>query len=298
MILPNTCSTCKLKKEVWKKSEKNDPHSTFYRLPNSSTCDILRSFVTQMLFSARSFLPVIPILLVSLLKAETLEGVCTDVTDGDTLTLVLANDSTEKIRLYGIDAPEKQQDYANEAQQRLAELTMGKQLRADVQNRDRYGRAVAKVYVGETDICRTLVQEGCAWHYVMYAPLDMELAEAETAAELHQSGLWQHPHPVPPWEFRKGARPAVPNEHNLPFWITESGKVHNARCKYFGITQKGHYSDSVSESHKDCNLCGGADGHTAPAFPTWWNTILIVLLLGILPLVLLRLLIVRPGTGK
>lgn len=247
-----------------------------------------------MPISARTIL-VLLLVCVSLLRAETLVGVCTDIADGDTLTLTMPNKSTEKIRLYGIDAPEKQQDFAPEARQRLTELVKGKKLRAEVMNRDRYGRAVAKVYEGETDVCLSLVMDGCAWHYVIYAPLDMELAEAETLASARKVGLWQHPHPVPPWEFRKGTRPAAPNEHNHPYWITQSGKVHNARCKYFGVTQKGHYTDTVPGPNKNCNLCGGVVGSTAPSFPTWWNTILLVLLLGILPLVLLRLLIVRSG---
>lgn len=227
------------------------------------------------------------------LKAETLVGKCTDIADGDTLTLTLPDKSTEKIRLYGIDAPEKQQDYAEEAKQRLTELTAGKEIRAEVMNRDRYGRAVAKVFTGKTDVCLAMVSGGCAWHYVIYAPLDIELAEAEALASAQKWGLWQHPHPIAPWEFRKGARPAKPNEHNHPYWVTESGRVHNARCKYFGTTQNGHYTAQPQSSATDCNLCGGKESSEHPSFPTWWNILLLVLFLGLLPLILLRLLIIR-----
>ncbi len=233
---------------------------------------------------------------VSLLRAETLVGRCVHVTDGDTLTLTLADKRTEKIRLYGIDAPEQRQDYAEEARQKLTELTSGREIRAVVMNRDRYGRAVARVYADKTDVCLAMVSGGCAWHYVIYAPLDIELAEAEALASAQKWGLWHHPHPIPPWEFRKGVRPAKPNQHNHPYWITESGKIHNAGCKYFGVTQKGHYTSTPAEADTNCNLCGGAQRKAAPPFPTWWNTMLIILLLGILPLVLLRLLLVRPGS--
>lgn len=227
------------------------------------------------------------------LRAETIFGKCTDVTDGDTLTLTLPDKSTEKIRLYGIDAPERQQDYAEEAKQRLSELTAGKEIRAEVMNRDRYGRAVARVYTDKTDVCLAMVSSGCAWHYVIYAPLDIDLAEAETLASAQKWGLWQHPHPVAPWEFRKGSRPAKPNEHNHPYWVTESGRIHNARCKYFGTTQNGCYTAQPQASATDCNLCGGKAADDQPTFPTWWNILLLILLLGFLPLILLRLLIIR-----
>ncbi len=232
----------------------------------------------------------------SLLRAETLVGRCTHVEDGDTFTLTMGDKSTQKVRLYGIDAPEKRQDYAEAAKQKLTELTAGRELRAVVMNRDRYGRAVARVYADKTDICLAMVSGGCAWHYVIYAPLDIELAEAEALASAQKWGLWQHPHPIPPWEFRKGVRPVKPNQHNHPYWITESGKIHNAECKYFGVTQRGYYTSAPAESDTNCNLCGGVQCQAAPAFPTWWNIILIILLLGILPLVLLRLLFIRPGS--
>lgn len=229
----------------------------------------------------------------SLLRAETLVGQCTHVADGDTLTLTLPDKSSEKIRLYGIDAPEKQQEYAEEAKQRLTELASGKEIRAVVMNRDRYGRAVARVYAGKTDVCLAMVSSGCAWHYVIYAPLDVELAEAETLAAAQKWGLWQHSHPIPPWEFRKGARPAKPNEHNHPYWVTESGRIHNARCKYFGTTQNGRYTAQPQASDSNCRLCGGTVTSESPSFPTWWNILLLILLLGLLPLILLRLLLIR-----
>lgn len=230
----------------------------------------------------------------SLLQAETLVGRCTHVADGDTLTLTLPDNSVEKIRLYGMDAPENQQDFAKEARQKLVELTAGKKLRAVVMNRDRYGRAVARVYENNTDVCLAMISEGCAWHYVIYAPLDTELAEAEALASANKLGLWRHPHPVPPWEFRKGVRPAAPNVDRHPYWITDRGKIHNSGCKYFGVTQHGRYSDNPAETCSNCNLCGGMQTRPSPTFPTWWNIILIILMLGILPLVLIRLLLVRP----
>ena len=66
---------------------------------------------TRMTDSLRTIL-ILFTAVASLLRAETLVGQCTHVADGDTLTLTLPDKSSEKIRLYGIDAPEKQQEYA------------------------------------------------------------------------------------------------------------------------------------------------------------------------------------------
>lgn len=227
----------------------------------------------------------------SLLWAETLVGTCAEVADGDTLTLLLPDKQVQKLRLYGVDAPEKSQDYGAFAGKRLEEMVKGRELRAEVMSHDRYGRAVVRLYAGKTYINHELVAEGLAWHYEVYAPLDFDLAEAETLAAADKLGLWQHPHPVPPWEFRRGARPAAPNPDGKPFWITDRGKVHNARCKYFGVTQKGHYADACGDA-ENCNLCGGAQAEKS-AWPAWWNVLAIVLFLFLLPLVILRLLLVR-----
>ena len=228
----------------------------------------------------------------SQLRAETIVGTCTNVSDGDTLTLSLADGSQRTIRLYGIDAPEKQQEFGDSARERLAELVLEQQLTADVRGTDRYGRSLARIYSGDIDINLSLVQQGYAWHYVVYAPNDFDLAEAEALAAANHLGLWQQEKPIAPWEYRKGERPAAPNPHHHPYWVTESGTIHNARCKYFGVTQKGQYISIPPADTANCKLCGGATV-VEPAFPAWWNLLLLALLFFLLPLVLIRLLIVR-----
>lgn len=233
-----------------------------------------------------------------LLCAEVLHGVCSRVSDGDTLILTQPGRQEITIRLHGIDAPEKAQDYGKAAQERLSELVSGKTIRVVTRSTDRYGRVIARVYRDELDINLTLVQEGCAWHYVRYAPHALELAEAETLACAGKAGLWQNPAPIPPWEYRQGARPALPNPDNHPYWISEHNIIHNAQCKYFGVTQRGRYAAEPGSDTSNCRLCNGAAAVASVSYPAWWNLLLLVLFFFLLPLVLIRLLIVRArGNG-
>lgn len=242
--------------------------------------------------------PVCPFLLlvltaVSMLRAETQQGICTRVVDGDTIILRLADAQERTIRLYGIDAPEKGQNYADAAQAQLTDLVLGRQLRAEIRSTDRYGRDVARLFADAVDVNLTMVRSGYAWHYARYAPHAVELAEAETLATAQHLGLWQESAPIPPWEYRKGARPAAPNPSDYPFWISERGTIHNRQCRYFGVTQNGRYIPAPDTEYSNCRLCGGVHPTEAPDYPTWWNMLLLTLLLILLPMNLIRLLIIR-----
>jgi endonuclease YncB( thermonuclease family) len=123
------------------------------------------------------------------------------VADGDTLRAIDDSKAEHRIRLAGIDAPERGQPFGNVARERLAELTMGKAVAVDVEDRDRYGRTVARLEADGLDVCRQLVADGLAWHYTRYSK-DAGLAAAEAAARAARRGLWRDPAPVPPWEWR------------------------------------------------------------------------------------------------
>jgi len=140
------------------------------------------------------------------------------VADGDTLTVLDPQKYQHKIRLHGIDAPEKHQPYGTVAKQDLSRLTFGKNVRVEVTGKDRYGRKIGKVYVltGEkyrdqngkiahvaTNVNRQLIQQGSAWHYVRYSR-DVDLAEAEKVARAAKLGLWRVGTPIPPWDLAEG----------------------------------------------------------------------------------------------
>ena len=68
--------------------------------------------------------------------------------------------------------------------------------------KDRYGRILGDVHLGERHINLEMVQDGMAWHYKTYSKAK-NLADAEDAARKAKKGLWADKSPEPPWEFRK-----------------------------------------------------------------------------------------------
>ncbi len=142
------------------------------------------------------------------LEAATLQGKVVSVADGDTITVLDSQKTQHKIRLQGIDAPERAQAFGNKSKQSLHEMVHGKQVTVDYQKKDKYGRVVGKILLNNTDGCLEQLKRGMAWHYKQYAneqpKEDREtysLAEQQAKTEL--KGLWKDKHPVPPWEFRK-----------------------------------------------------------------------------------------------
>ena len=139
------------------------------------------------------------------------QGTVVAVADGDTLTLLDASRTQHRIRLDGIDAPERTQPYGQRARQSLAALAHGRAARADCPKVDRYGRAVCRVYVDGVDVGLEQIRRGYAWHYVKYAheqrAVDRELyARAETDARSASAGLWSFSDPIPPWDYRRAPR--------------------------------------------------------------------------------------------
>lgn len=94
----------------------------------------------------------------------TVTGLVSRVTDGDSLWLTLApSGESLQVRLLGIDAPEICQAWGEQAKQALAELVVGKQVTAQTQGQDTYGRTLATVFVDTLNVNKTMVQEGHAW---------------------------------------------------------------------------------------------------------------------------------------
>lgn len=139
--------------------------------------------------------------------AVTLTGEVVGVADGDTITLLTADKVRHRIRLDGIDAPERRQPYSQVSRQSLADMTHRQLVTADCPKRDRYGRQVCKVLVEGRDVGLAQIQRGLAWHFKRYegeqAPADRQAySDAEAEARAVRRGLWREGSPVPPWEFR------------------------------------------------------------------------------------------------
>ena len=140
------------------------------------------------------------------LSAETLKGEVVSVADGDTLTIQTKTGQREKVRLYGIDAPERNQAYGEESFRLLHLLLFHKKVTIQTEDRDDYNRVLGVVFHKGTNINIEMVKRGAAWHYKHYAPDSTELAEAETAARKAKLGLWKTGNPTAPWDFRHGVK--------------------------------------------------------------------------------------------
>jgi len=145
-------------------------------------------------------------LLISLpaIATETWTGRCIGVIDGDTITVLRGTDPV-KIQLHGIDTPESK-PFSSRARQFTAGLVLEKTVTVHSLGNDRCNRAIARVFVGSTNVNHKLVEEGFAWWYRECAPNERELERLESEAKAARRGLWTDPNPVPPWEWRRNQR--------------------------------------------------------------------------------------------
>ena len=144
-------------------------------------------------------------------QAATIEGRVVGVADGDTITVLDGSRTQHKIRLSGIDAPEKKQPFGQRSKESLSDLVYSKTVTVETDKTDRYGREVGKVLIDGSDANLVQVQRGFAWHYKAYereqsANDRKAYADAENEAKAAQRGLWKDTAPVPPWDFRKAKR--------------------------------------------------------------------------------------------
>ena len=137
------------------------------------------------------------------------------VVDGDTVHVIDKAGKKFKVRLTGIDAPEKNQPYGLAATYKLTEILINKLvlLKSKPNNGkpytvDRYKRVLAKIILDGKDINLSQVLTGYAWHFKRYqkqqSPSDRELySEAEIDAKKNELGLWEEKNPIAPWKWRK-----------------------------------------------------------------------------------------------
>lgn len=152
----------------------------------------------------RFFTFILMLLGISTALADSYTAKCKYVFDGDSFTVIRSGETEEtEVRLYGIDAPEKGQEYAKQAREKLIKLIRNKQIRVEVQDTDPYGRQVVKVYVGKTYVNLEMVKSGLAWYYEHHAQDAKDLKKAQAKARKEKKGLWQADSPINPREWRK-----------------------------------------------------------------------------------------------
>ncbi|HVG41398.1 MAG TPA: thermonuclease family protein, partial [Chitinophagaceae bacterium] len=120
---------------------------------------------------------------------KKLQNKVVGITDGDTFTLLTDENKQIKIRLHGIDCPEKAQDFGTVARQKLSDLIFNEPLRIEKKDVDRYGRTVALVYKNGVCINEEMLKAGLAWHYKEYDKNPAWDVLEETARK-NKRGLW------------------------------------------------------------------------------------------------------------
>ncbi|PWM76382.1 MAG: hypothetical protein DBY32_09585 [Phascolarctobacterium sp.] len=127
-------------------------------------------------------------------------GVVITVYDGDTIKLK-THDEEYKIRFNGIDAPEYDQKYGEEAKNYLTSLINEKDICIKIHGVDKYNRLLATVFYNAEDINYKMIKAGYAWHYKYYDS-NKKYEYAELEAKNEKLGLWKDLMPVPPWDYR------------------------------------------------------------------------------------------------
>lgn len=139
--------------------------------------------------------------------ASAFSGKVVGVSDGDTIT-VMHQGKGERVRLYGIDCPEKGQAFGQKAKRFTSDMVFGKIVEVEPMATDRYGRTVGFVFAGRECLNVELIRSGFAWVYVEYCSdkYKQPWGLLEAQARESRSGLWADRSPVAPWAWRREQR--------------------------------------------------------------------------------------------
>jgi endonuclease YncB( thermonuclease family) len=188
--------------------------------------------------------------------AETLRGKVVGVTDGDTVKLLVDGRRQYKIRLGEIDAPEGGQPYGRASKKMLSDFVFGQIVSARVTDVDRYGRSVAVLTRGGTNINAEMVKRGGAWAYRRYLS-DQRYIFWEREARAAKLGLWglQPDQIMAPWDWRaarRGRRRGGSNGVSAATLIT-SAPMATREC---GVKWKCGQMNSCEEARYHLRECG------------------------------------------
>lgn len=192
-----------------------------------------------------------------------LSGKVVGVSDGDTITVLTSKRKQVKIRLYGIDCPEKKQAFGQKAKTFAKDLAYGKKVSVRQVAKDRYGRIVGWVSINGKSLNKELLKAGLAWHYKQYSS-DSSLASLEIKARKSKRGLWSDSNPIPPWEYRRGKKPQKPTKiktmgkeiyhGNTKSLIFHDSGCRNFNCKKCSITFRSK-AEAIQAGYRPCGLC-------------------------------------------
>ncbi len=139
-------------------------------------------------------------------NTQTITGKVIHISDGDTYDILTEDNITHRVRMLGIDAPEKGQDFHRKATDYLKSLLYNQTVTIQFDNTDRYGRLLAFTYLSDgREASHEMIRAGYAWHYRQYNQ-DDDLKQLEQEARQNKIGLWADPNPIEPWVERVNRR--------------------------------------------------------------------------------------------
>jgi len=189
------------------------------------------------------------------------QGKCVGIADGDTITVLTEDKTQHKIRLYGIDCPEKGQDFGHKAKQFTSDKVFGKTVEVEAIDKDRYGRTVGMVSIRGQSLNEELLRTGYAWVYTRYCkkPFCAQWGLLQQQARANKKGLWAHPNSVAPWDFRRGTSRGQQAVTGPLHGNTNSMVFHAPSCKYFNCSNCTMVFSSKDEAlatgYRPCGLC-------------------------------------------
>jgi endonuclease YncB( thermonuclease family) len=142
-------------------------------------------------------------------NSNSTSGKVIAIIDGDTYDILLDGNKTVRIRMEGIDAPERGMPYYKVSKNFLGSLCFRQLVRLEVKSTDRYGRTIALGYLEDgRELSAEMLKAGLAWHYKKYNS-DLHLAELEMQARESGIGLWKDLNPMAPWDNRQHHRNGI-----------------------------------------------------------------------------------------
>ncbi len=204
------------------------------------------------------YFPIILFLLITLPTSSLAwKGRVVGVSDGDTIT-VLHNGRGERIRLFGVDCPEKRQAFGKRAKHFTSGLVYGETVEITPMARDRYGRTVALVRVNGTLLNQRLVENGLAWVYGRYCHESFcsRWTKLQQEARAMRKGLWSDPYALPPWEYRH-SRQTHKKEQLIAFTRKTRARssFHAVLTAPFKGNVKTHVFHRLGCPHYNCANC-------------------------------------------
>lgn len=192
--------------------------------------------------------------------AAAFNGNVISITDGDTINISDAGKIVH-VRLYGIDCPEKKQDYGEQAAKATSDLVLGKSVSVEIIEKDRDNRMVGVVTLSDgRNLNHILVAQGMAWWYKDCAPKSWRLKKLEEEARKAKLGLWSQANPVPPWDYRKQQLQAqkTPKKECNIVYVTPTGRsYHRETCstiKHSTLTKMTR-EEAMRKGYKRCKAC-------------------------------------------